>query len=189
MPWSTLQAALEERVETGTRTADRFRSRGERYIADTLDDYGIPFIYEPKVTVRDNSRIRTLRPDFYLPEFNVFIEYYGRVGNQDYDIRTALKKETYAANNLHVISLYPWDLIEDWPNYLFERLPLPPNHYPLKSTNRQYNPEQSKPRNGIRSSPTSRYQHTPRSSYCRWPYFNQHYKNRVKDTRPTNDKK
>jgi hypothetical protein len=160
-----MQAALEERIRTENQTADRFRSRGERHIAGTLDDYGIPFIYEPRVTVNDNGKNRTLRPDFYLPEFNLYIEYYGRVGNQDYDIRTAIKKAAYAANNLHVISLYPWDLIQDWPDNLFKRLPLPPNHYPLRIRNREYSHVQSRPQYGIRSPSTSRYRHSPRSSY------------------------
>jgi len=154
---------LEERVRT--QTADRFRSRGERHIAGTLDDYGIPFIYEQRVTVNDNGKTRTLRPDFYLPEFNLYIEYYGRVGNQDYDIRTAIKKAAYAANDLHVISLYPWDLIQNWPDNLFKRLPLPPNHYPLRVRNREYNPVQSKPRNSVQTPSISRYHHSPRSSY------------------------
>lgn len=160
-----MPSELEDTIRNQETT--RFRSQGEQYIANTLNDYSIPFVYEPKVAIKDNDKIRILRPDFYLPEFNVFIEYYGRVGNQDYDIKTELKKAAYAANNLNVISLYPWDLIEDWPNYLFERLPLPPNHYPLKSINRQYNPVHSKPRYAIRSPPTSRYNHAPRSFYGR----------------------
>jgi len=158
-----MQEDLEERVRT--QTADRFRSRGERHIAGTLDDYGIPFIYEQRVSVNDNGKIRILRPDFYLPEFNLYIEYYGRVGNQDYDIRTAIKKAAYAANNLHVISLYPWNLIQDWPNYLFERLPIPPNHRPLMSLSKRYAPVQSKPRYSVQNPSIFRYHPSPRSSY------------------------
>lgn len=158
-----MQGELEERIGAGTQ--DRFRSRGERYIAGTLDDYGIPFIYEQRVTVNDNGKTRTLRPDFYLPEFNLYIEYYGRVTNLDYDLRTAKKQAAYAANNLNVISLYPWNLIQDWPNNLFERLPIPPNHYPLKIRNRGYAPVQSRPQYVIRSPSAPRYHPSPRSSY------------------------
>jgi len=159
----SMSSGLEDKVSRNA--SGRFRSEGEKRIAAALDQYGIPFVYEQKVTVNDNGKIRTLRPDFYLPEFNLYIEYYGRVTNHDYDIRTAKKKAAYAANKLHVISLYPWDLIQDWPNYLFERLAIPPNHYPLKSPNRRYNPAHSKSRYAIRSPSAPRHHHSPRSSY------------------------
>ena len=100
----------------------RFRSEGERRIAATLDQYGIPFIYEQPVGVRYKGRTQTFRPDFYLPEFNLYIEYYGRVGNQDYDSRTAEKQAAYAANDLNILPVYPWNLVQHWPNYLLDRL-------------------------------------------------------------------
>ena len=78
---------LERKVKAEGGQA--FRSEGERRIATTLDQYGIPFVYEKMVPVNDNGNIRTLRPDFYLSEFNLYIEYYGRVGNQDYDLLCA----------------------------------------------------------------------------------------------------
>ena len=104
-----MQEHLEEKIRT--QTADRFRSRGERHIAGTLDDYGIPFIYEPRVTVNDNGKTRTFRPDFYLPEFNLYIEYYGRIGNQDYDLRTSKKQAAYAASYADSPSIVSIDAI------------------------------------------------------------------------------
>ena len=149
-----------------TRNArNPFKSEGEKRVAATLEKYGIRYEYDRPVWVDDGSKVRRLRPDFYLPDFNLFIEYYGRVGNQDYDIRTANKKAAYAANNLHVISLYPWNLIQDWPNYLFDRLPIPPNHRPLMSPSKRYAPVQSKPRYSVQNPSISRYHPSPRSSY------------------------
>ena len=154
---------LEDRI--GTRSAHKLRSEGERRIAATLDKYGIPFLYEQKVIVNDNGRVRTLRPDFYLPEFNLYIEYYGRVGNQDYDIRTAKKQTAYAANNINVVSIYPWDLIQDWPNYLFERLPTSPNQQSQPPPIKRCSPAQTKPRYANRCPSTPRYRTSPRASY------------------------
>ncbi len=118
MPYN-LEHMLEREV------CPQFRSEGERRIATTLNAYGIGYEYERPVVVDDQGITRTLYPDFFLPEFNLYIEYYGRVGNQDYDLRTAKKKAAYAANNLNVISLYPWDLLHDWPNYLLDQLRTP----------------------------------------------------------------
>ena len=155
---------LEKKVKAEDSQA--FRSEGERRIAATLDQYGIPFVYEQKVTVSDNGKVRTLRPDFYLPEFNLYIEYYGRVGNQDYDLRTARKKAAYAANNINVVSIYPWDLLEDWPNYLFDRLPTSPNQQSLTTPSlKRYSLAQAKPRYAKRTPSTTHYRTSPRSSY------------------------
>ena len=76
-----MPSGLEDKVRENA--PNRYRSEGERRIAATLDQYSIPFIYEQPVSVRYKGRTQTFRPDFYLPEFNLYIEYYGRVGNQD----------------------------------------------------------------------------------------------------------
>lgn len=114
---------LEARLEPERKHT--FRSEGERRIAATLDEYGIPFVYEMRVPINDNGKSRTLRPDFYLPEFNLYIEYYGRVGNRAYDLRISQKQALYAANDLDVLPVYPWDLIQRWPEYLLEHLTSP----------------------------------------------------------------
>jgi len=119
-----LPSGLEDKTR-GT-VSDTYRSDGERRIAATLEQYAIPFVYEQPVRIQANGRTKTLRPDFYLPEFNLYIEYFGRVGNQDYDLRTAEKQAAYAAKNLNLLPVYPWDLIQDWPNYLLDRLRKPP---------------------------------------------------------------
>lgn len=121
-----LEARLRTNASDRCSDPDLYRSVGERRIAATLEEYAIPFVYEQTIQVQANGGTKTLRPDFYLPEFNLYIEYFGRVGNQDYDIRTAEKKAVYAANHLNLIPVYPWDLMQDWPNYLLDRLRRPP---------------------------------------------------------------
>ncbi len=157
-----MQGGLEERI--GGAAQDRFRSRGERHIAATLNKYGIPFLYEPRVAVNDNGKRRELRPDFYLPEFNLYVEFYGRVGNEDYDIRTARKKTIYAANNLNVVSVYPWHLVQDWPNYLFKHLPAGTSQRLQTSPIRRSDSRRLQ-LNYRRTSPSRSYSGSPRKAY------------------------
>lgn len=122
----TLEARLRTNAPDRRSDQDRYRSDGERRIAATLEEYVIPFVYEQTIRVQKNGRPKTFRPDFYLPQFDLYIEYFGRVGNPDYDIRTAEKKAVYAANQLNLLPVYPWDLIQDWPNHILDRLRTPP---------------------------------------------------------------
>ncbi len=109
----------------------RFKSQGERLIAQTLDNYAIPFIYERPITINDGDSRRTLYPDFYLTGFDIYIEYYGRAGNAAYDRRTNRKQAVYQTNGIRVIPIYPWDLCQDWPANLMAALPTgDPNHKP-----------------------------------------------------------
>ena len=145
------------------RRNEQFKSEGERRVARTLDQYGIPYIYEQPVRIKVNEKIRNFRPDFYLPQHNVYIEYYGRAGNNDYDLRTRTKQTAYAANNLNVISIYPWTLCENWPKYLLDRLPPAAtssqtyhhvqsynNQIHFRKPDRGYNKTQLYPRGGTR---------------------------------------
>ena len=55
------------------------RSKGEKTIADYLTRHNIPYYYEATATTNDwfifKSKIS--RPDFYLPQYNLFVEYWG----------------------------------------------------------------------------------------------------------------
>jgi len=111
---------LETRVETDLKI--QFKSEGERRIAQTLNTYGIPFIYEPQLTFKFNETSKRLRPDFYLPKQKLYIEYYGRIGNPQYDQRTQTKNEIYQANKINILPLYPWDLCTNWPAKLITEI-------------------------------------------------------------------
>lgn len=101
---------------------NRYKSEGERRIAATLRQYHIPFVYEKRVSVEDHGRTRVLYPDFYLPGLDTYVEYYGRVGNEDYDRRSHRKQAAYQSNGFKVVDLYPWDLCQNWPANLLGRL-------------------------------------------------------------------
>ncbi len=63
---------------------DRVKSFGELYIANWLFNHGIEYQYEADYAV-DLKTVerRQYQPDFFLPEFNIYIEYYGVDENGD----------------------------------------------------------------------------------------------------------
>ena len=89
-------------------TADRtvVQSRGERQIADWLNAHGIAYRYDDKFQIIQGYAIR---PDFYLPRHDVYIEYWG-LDTTDYKIGMLLKQKLYQQEGKKLISLYPADL-------------------------------------------------------------------------------
>ena len=67
---SMVDAAKAKRTTGGTAV----QSRGEKRIAEFLEREGIAYEYDERYRI---SGADTIRPDFYLPEFDVYIEYYG----------------------------------------------------------------------------------------------------------------
>lgn len=111
---------LEGRL--GRDKNDPFKSEGERRIARFLDSYGIRYAYEQGVFIKDGEKSRIYYPDFYLPEFALYIEYYGMAGNQSYDRCVEHKKSIYDEMGLDVISVYPWTFCDDWQGYLMDSM-------------------------------------------------------------------
>ena len=72
---------LEEKIDRSKRLD--FKSEGERRVAYFLDTNSIKYIYEPGVLVNSvQEKPRIWYPDFYLPEFGTYIEYYGLPENK-----------------------------------------------------------------------------------------------------------
>ncbi len=67
---STVEGAKTRRSQGGTVV----QSRGEKQIADFLENEGIRYVYDERYRIAGDAMIR---PDFYLPEFDVYIEYFG----------------------------------------------------------------------------------------------------------------
>jgi len=94
------------------------RSKGEKTIADYLTRHNIPYYYEATATTNDwfifKSKIS--RPDFFLPQYNLFVEYWGLVdssdsGTRDNYVRTMRwKMAQYHENNIRFVSIYPSNL-------------------------------------------------------------------------------
>lgn len=108
-----------------------FKSEGERRIAYFLDDNRIRYQYEPGVLVNTTyDKPRIWYPDFHLPEFASYIEYFGLVGKQNYDDGIKTKLSTYNRMGMDVIPVYPWTFADNWQKYIMNELD--------KTTRRRY---------------------------------------------------
>jgi hypothetical protein len=81
------------------------QSDGERLICEALTEAGIRYRYDERFRILDGLAIR---PDFYLPEFDVYVEYWG-MDTADYKIGMLKKQKLYQQQGKKLISLYPED--------------------------------------------------------------------------------
>ncbi|MFC1814110.1 hypothetical protein ACFL03_15610 [Thermodesulfobacteriota bacterium] len=126
-----------EDVIKGEKRPD-FKSEGERRIAHFLDSNAIKYRYEPSILVNsDEHRPRIWYPDFYLPEFGTYIEYYGLAGQKNYDHGIKTKETVYSKMGMEVVPVYPWMFAENWQDYIMKEL--------KRGTIRKYKNLKSKP--------------------------------------------
>jgi len=81
------------------------QSDGERLVCEVLDAEQIRYRYDERFRILDGYAIR---PDFYLPEFDVYIEYWG-METADYKIGMLKKQKLYQQQGKKLISLYSDD--------------------------------------------------------------------------------
>jgi len=100
-----------------------FKSEGERRIAKFLESNSIKYRYEPGLLISpEQEKPRIWYPDFYLPEFGAYIEYFGLVGHRNYDKGITMKETQYSKMGLAVIPVYPWTFSANWQGYIMEAL-------------------------------------------------------------------
>ena len=127
---------LESKINDGTRP--RFKSEGERRIAYFLDTNSIRYQYESGILVQSaEKKPRIWYPDFYLPQFGAYIEYYGLAGQPNYDKGIKAKQSVYCKMGLDVTSVYPWMFSENWQGYIMRDL--------KRTTKRRYRNLTAKP--------------------------------------------
>lgn len=78
------------------------RSQPEVIIADTLYDRKIKFEYEKRLELDE----QTVHPDFYLTDYNIYMEYFGLMYRKDYKKSTERKLLMYKENNITCIELF-----------------------------------------------------------------------------------
>jgi hypothetical protein len=76
-------------------------------------------------------------PDFYLPEFGIYIEYFGLSGRQSYDRGVKRKDSTYSTIGLDVIPIYPWNFSQNWKAHIMNEI--------KRTTTQRYRKLMSKP--------------------------------------------
>ena len=98
-----------------TKLGEVVRSDSERRIADYFAGNGIRYQYEKPAMSRWGLR-RISRPDFYLPDYGVYVEYWGLVNlpnnsaRNRYERTLRWKMAQYHKNGMRFVSLYPNDL-------------------------------------------------------------------------------
>jgi hypothetical protein len=107
---------------------EKVKSRGEKLLADYFFQNKISYQYEraawtnttKKKNKLNNSAERRKRmiskPDFYLPDYNVYVEYWGMVNTEDERSRADYlrsmkwKMAKYNENDIRFVSIYPTNL-------------------------------------------------------------------------------
>ena len=109
-------------VKAVTLRGEEVKSIGEKRIADYFERNNICYFYEKEARTKAllfSSKISN--PDFYLPDYDVYVEYWGLVNADDNHTRTRYvrnmkrKMAIYYQNNIKYISIYPRNLQNlDW---------------------------------------------------------------------------
>ena len=93
---------FKESLQYLTKKGHYVRSKAERRIDNTLTNMGVNHIYEKPIILSGKE----IRPDWYLPEYEAYIEYWGLEGKQEYDQTQKWKLKLYAEHKeIQVLSI------------------------------------------------------------------------------------
>jgi len=81
------------------------QSDGERIISEWLSKHQVKYRYDERIRIIEGYSVR---PDFYLPEFDLYIEYWG-MDTIDYKIGMLKKQKVYQMTGKRLVSLYAAD--------------------------------------------------------------------------------
>jgi len=123
----SIQAFFEDAIKkykiVRAYNSKNYDSKGEKQIAEYFERKNIRFylhsvIKLPKIFWFFKLPFIKVKisPDFFLPEYNVFVEYWGMIENPEYKKKQFdFKKKLYLDNCIDLISLYPKNLQNlDW---------------------------------------------------------------------------
>lgn len=104
-------------VRSTTLHGEAVRSMSEQRIADYFTSNGIRYMYEKGAQTDALIFKQTFaHPDFYLPDYNVYVEFWGLAKvSKEYRRTMKFKMRQYRKNKIRYISLYPDNLDNlDW---------------------------------------------------------------------------
>jgi hypothetical protein len=114
-------------IKSVSSKGEEVKSIAEKTITDYFVNNKINYVYEQEAKKEFflfSKRIfsnRISHPDFYLPDYNVYVEYWGLVDAEDSRLRNEYvrsmkwKMAQYHQNNIKFISIYPSNLSNlDW---------------------------------------------------------------------------
>jgi hypothetical protein len=99
------ETCIEDQKKIRAVDGTLVQSDGERRIAEWLAVRRIAYRYDARLRIIEGFQIR---PDFYLPEYDVYIEYWG-MDTPRYKAGMYLKQDLYMQAGKRLISLYPDD--------------------------------------------------------------------------------
>lgn len=99
------ETKVEDQKHIRTLDGTLVQSDGERRIIEWLTDHGIAYRYDGRLRIIEGFQIR---PDFYLPEYDIYIEYWG-MDTPRYKAGMYLKQDLYQHAGKRLVSLYPAD--------------------------------------------------------------------------------
>ncbi len=99
------ETKVELQKKIRTKDGIWVQSDGERRICEILHAENLRYRYDERFRILDGYAIR---PDFYLPELDIYIEYWG-MDTADYKIGMLKKQKLYQQQGKKLISLYPKD--------------------------------------------------------------------------------
>lgn len=110
------EAPTRRAIPSITKRGEEVRSRSEKMIADYFYENRIEYEYEKPVYIKGHSGWKIINPDFYLPEYNVYVEFWGWAdNNKKYNQNMKWKMKQYYDNGIIFFSIYPRDLKDlDW---------------------------------------------------------------------------
>lgn len=100
-------------------------SKGEKNIADFLYKSNIKYKYEAPIRLDGID----YKPDFFLPDYLIYIEYLGMINKPEYAYQAQLKKIAYYKHHLDVIYIIPQHfnyietIINQWIQYKTGKIP------------------------------------------------------------------
>lgn len=100
-----------------TARGEKVKSWAEKIIADYFTSCKIKYVYEqPAQKHLWILETELCRPDFFLPDYNVYVEYWGLVDVNDPDLNSKYERNMrwkmaqYYKNKIKFVSLYPSNL-------------------------------------------------------------------------------
>lgn len=116
------EAKAECKIKTMTLNGQKPKSIAEKRIADYLLKNNINYVYQGEKRIKGlffNSKIN--RSYFYLPDYKVYVEYWGLFNSDDYRAREDYvknmnqKMSNYHKNKIKFIAIYPHNMNDlDW---------------------------------------------------------------------------
>jgi hypothetical protein len=101
--------SLQKGLSIPTKSGVTVQSHGEEVLANYFHDHRITFVYDLPARFSIFQAV-SIRPDFYLPDYDVYIEYWGMKGNAAYDKKTEWKRKVYRKYGKRLIDIYVSDI-------------------------------------------------------------------------------